>query len=68
MKAILNLWSAFANVAAALNDVATTIRAADARFRESLDYAPPTPQLPHQGEVIDHANNGTSRRKSKVPS
>jgi hypothetical protein len=62
MQAIRSLFSAFANLAAAVNGFAATIRTADARLQESLDYAPTAPQVEH-AEVLD--NMASSKRGRK---
>lgn len=62
MNAIRSLFSAFANLAASLNGLATTVTMANDRLREQIDLAPSTPQLPHDGEVIENATGKKSRR------
>ena len=61
MNAIRSLFSAFANLAAALNAMAATVTVANDRLREQIDLSPSAPQLPHEAEVIE---NGDGKRRA----
>lgn len=63
MNALRNLWTAFANLAGALNALAELVNGTAVRLREHLDHEPTVPALPH--EVIDNetASNGAGKRR-----
>ena len=60
MNAIRSVFTAFSNLAAALNNFAAIINSASTRLSEQLSYEPPA--LAHHGEVIEHE---TPRRAKK---
>jgi hypothetical protein len=65
VNALRTLWTSFANLANAVNALASTIGDANNRLRLQFDYEPPTtPALPHGGEVIDAepVSNGRPRK------
>ncbi len=63
MYALKNLWNAFGNLATAINGLANIVNDASNRVRMQLDYAPPAPALPHNGDVIDNAADSSHSTK-----
>ncbi len=64
MNAIRNVFAALSNLATSINGLAAIIDSAGHRLRMQLDYEPPAPALPHNGDVIDIAadsNHSTKR-------